>query len=479
MSIWLFVALMTAAATLAALWPLLRKPDKNVPVGGNDLAVYRDQLQEIERDCETGLIGASEAQAARVELSRRLIAAADAAGPREPAQDRKPKGKAARIAAEARRAAEPQRRRLAAAVTLLVLPIGAAGLYLALGSPGLPDQPLAGRIAVAAPNSGEAAAEALARVEAHLEQNPEDGRGWEVIAPVYMRLGRYDDAVRARGNALRLLGATAARQADFGEALVAAANGVVTTEAKAAFDAAIRMDPADVSARYYQGLAAEQDGNQAEAARLWRRLLADAPEAAAWAAAVKRALSRVDPSAAQATSGAKDAAPGADAASGQDVMIRAMVERLAERLQQDGSDVEGWVRLVRAYTVLKDADHARAAVAHARAALASDPDKIRRLDEGLTAIAQDAAAPILKPANGATPEASPSHDPRSMVERLAARLRQDGANLDGWAMLVRSYKALGEPERARAAAADARRALASNAEQLRRLEVMLKGLGLD
>src|SRR5215468_10294439 len=128
------------------------------------------------------------------------------------------------------------RRRAVAIVALVLLPLGATGLYLALGSPLLPDQPLAPRLAAA---RGDQSVDTLiAQVEAHLERNPEDGRGWEVIAPVYLRLGRFDDAVKARRNALRLNGTSAEREAAFGEALVFAANGVVTAEAKAAFERA-------------------------------------------------------------------------------------------------------------------------------------------------------------------------------------------------------------------------------------------------
>ena len=157
----------------------------------------------------------------------------------------------------------------------MVLTFGAGGLYLTLGSPDLPGQPLAARLADAH-GEGNSVEALFRRVEAHLEQHPDDGRGWEVIAPVYMRLGRYEDAAKARANALRLLGPTAQRQADLGEALVALENGTVTAQAKAAFDAAIRLDPGNVSARFYQGIAAEQDGNREEAARIWRALLAEA-----------------------------------------------------------------------------------------------------------------------------------------------------------------------------------------------------------
>src|SRR5712672_1581865 len=318
--LWALIAVMTAAAIMAVLWPLSRRArDLH---SGNDVAVYKDQLEEIGRDQNWGLIAPTEAEAARLEVSRRLIAAADADA----------------------KAEAPSR--------------------------------------AAAPRGGEqSVAELFARVERHLEQNPGDGRGWEVVAPIYMRLGRFDDAVKARGNALRLLGATAERESDLGEALVSLANGVVTADAKTAFDQALKLDPKDVTARFYGGLAAEQDNRPEDAARIWRELAADAPEGAGWLASVQRALARVE-----APAGAAPRAPGGNNVAAvpaqQGDMIRAMVERLAARLRRDGSDVDGWIQLVRSYMVLGEADKARAAVADAHRALEGDADKLRRLDEG-------------------------------------------------------------------------------------------------
>jgi cytochrome c-type biogenesis protein CcmH len=203
-----------------------------------------------------------------------------------------------------------------------------------------------------------------------------------VVAPIYMRLGRFDDAVKARRNALRLLGASAEREADLGEALVSLANGVVTADAKAAFDHALKLDLKDVTARFYSGLAAEQDNRAEDAARIWRELAADAPEGAGWLASVQRALARVEApgTAAPRAPGGNDVAAVPPAQQGD--MIRAMVERLAARLRRDGSDVDGWIQLVRSYMVLGEADKARAAVADAHRALEGDADKLRRLDEG-------------------------------------------------------------------------------------------------
>jgi cytochrome c-type biogenesis protein CcmH len=360
MALWIVLALMTIGAMFAVLWPL-RASVASDGRDDNDVAVYRDQLEEVERDRAAGLIGATEAEAARVEVSRRLLAAGAASSARSAAGD-----------------ASPRPRRWAAAATLVMLPLGAVGLYLAIGSPALPGQPLSARVA-AAHGDNEGVESAFARVEAHLAEHPEDGRGWEVIAPVYLRLGRYDDAVKARANALRLLGATAQRKADLGEAMVAAADGKVTAEAKALFDEAIRLDPTEISARFYQGLAAEQDGSRADAARIWRALIADAPEGARWIEPVRRALARVEPGAAGAAPDPGQSAP----ASAEDKMIRDMVARLAARLRQDGSDVDGWIQLVRSYTVLGQPEQVRTAIADARRALAGDPDKLRRFDDGV------------------------------------------------------------------------------------------------
>jgi cytochrome c-type biogenesis protein CcmH len=364
MALWFPLALMTAAAVFVVLWPLGRA--RLAAATGGDLAVYRDQMRELERDRSAGLIGASEADAARVEISRRLLAAADAQGPAPSAT------------------AAPWRRRFTAVAALVALPLGAVALYLALGFPNLPDQPLAAR------NNGpenRSLASMLAQVEDHLERNPRDGRGWEVLGPVYMRLGRFDDAVRARRNVLRLLGPSAAREGDLGEALAAAANGVVTAEAKGAFDRALALDARDARARFFVGLAAQQDGKENEAAAIWRDLLAQAPADAPWTHVVSQSLARLG------TSSAEAAAPGpsaADVAAAADMsgearakMVRGMVERLAERLARDGSDLDGWVRLVRAYMVLDEPDRARGAAADARRALAGDADKLRRLNAAL------------------------------------------------------------------------------------------------
>ena len=171
MTLWFVFALMTAAAIFAVLWPLGRRGGARND--GSETTVYKDQLAEVDRDLAAGLIGSSEAEAARVEISRRLLAAAD--NQRDPPA-----------------ASNLSLRRLAAILALVGLPIISLAIYLPLGSPRLRDFPLAQRTRT--PDPTQSLDNLVAQVEAHLEKNPTDGRGWNVLAPVLSRLGRYDEA---------------------------------------------------------------------------------------------------------------------------------------------------------------------------------------------------------------------------------------------------------------------------------------------
>lgn len=378
MTLWLAFALMTAAAIFAVLWPLSRR---GAAAGGSDIAVYRDQLDEIVRDRASGLIGEAEAEAARIEVSRRLIAAADAAQAEKSAGDRSPLW----------------RRRVTALTGLLLLPLGAAAIYLALGSPQMAERPPATQGRTLPQDTS--IQNLVSQVEAHLARNPDDARGYEVVAPVYLRLGRFADAVTARRRLLALAGETAERQADLGEALAAAANGVITVEAKAAFDRALTLDPAELKSKYYAGIAAEQDGDKPKAAAIWTDMLKAGPPDAPWVQVVREALTRVGatppvavlpPIAATPGPNATDiAAAGSMSEKDRGDMIRGMVARLADKLKEDGRDLEGWQRLLRAYVVLGERDKANAAAADARKALAGEPDKLRQLGDLIKSMGLD------------------------------------------------------------------------------------------
>jgi cytochrome c-type biogenesis protein CcmH len=364
MALWIIFALMSAAAVGAVLWPLGRRPRD--ARGGSDRLVYQDQLAEVDRDRAAGLIGETEAASAHIEISRRLLAAADS-------ETTSPPVPSAAQAAWLHRAA--------AIAAIVIVPIVALGSYLKLGSPEVPGQSVFVRVNTS-PDS-QTIAGLVSQVEAHLARNPNDGTGWEVVAPFYMRAGRFDDAVVARRKSIALNGNTPARESDLGEALVSAANGVVTDDAKRAFLSAVADDPNDAKARYFVGLADEQDGNRDGAAAKWRAMLENAPHDAPWAEFVRAALARVtgEPEGAKGPSAQDVAAADTMTGAERTEMIQGMVQRLADRLHTDGNDVEGWLRLVRAYTVLGDRDKAKGAAADARRALSSNPGEVKQIDD--------------------------------------------------------------------------------------------------
>jgi cytochrome c-type biogenesis protein CcmH len=360
MTLWFVFALMTVAAIFAVLWPLSRRASDES--GGTEAAVYADQLAEIDRDVAAGLIGPPEAEAARVEIGRRLLSAADN-GRSAPAQS------------------NLRLRRVSAILALVALPIAAVIFYLSLGSPQLGDFPLGQRSRVA--DANQPLDNLVAQVGAHLEKNPTDGRGWNVLAPVLARLGRYDEAIRAYRNSITYNGDSAERRSDLGEALMGSAGGVVTSEAKAEFERAVAQKPDEPKANYFLGLAAEQDGRQVDAAAIWRAMLEKAPAEAPWRPLVQAALVRVGGPNMPALSNDTMTAAKDMSETDRGTMIRGMVDRLATRLKENGDDVEGWLRLVRAYMVMGERDKAVSALTDARQAVANDTERLRQLNEGL------------------------------------------------------------------------------------------------
>ncbi|HLW90121.1 MAG TPA: c-type cytochrome biogenesis protein CcmI [Roseiarcus sp.] len=365
--IWIVFALMTAAAAFCALWPLARK-GRALASQASGVAFYKAQLAEIERDVARGQLPAAEAAGARTEAARRLIAASDSAA----SAKTDPRG-------------ETSRRRAAALLILIGVPLVALALYGRLGSPDQPDEPIVARLSDPAMANDLGAA--VARIEAHLIAHPEDGRGFKVVAPAYMSLARYSDAVRAYGEALRLLGENPDTRANYGEALVAAAGGVVTAEARAAFDRALGEKADLPKARYYVALAVEQDGDKAKAAELYEKLLVDAPPGAPWAQSVRDRLAAIQGPNALAPAAKVDAPPAGEAAAlaaldpaQREAAIRGMVAQLAAKLEAKGDDAEGWLRLIRAYAVLQEPDKAKAALAKAREALVGNDAAKRDLE---------------------------------------------------------------------------------------------------
>lgn len=353
--VWLIFALLTAGAVASVLWPLARGP-RGVDRREASIAVYKAQLAEIERDKEQHDLPSEDVRVAKAEAARRLLAAESIAVPA---------GSSSHL-----------KTWLASSCVAILVPGLSLALYMAVGHPNMPDAPLAARLE-AAPQQMDLAA-AIAKIEAHLKDYPDDGRGYEVLAPVYLHLGRTGDAVNAARSALRLLGESSARMTLYGETLVAAADGVVTAEAREIFEAAAAKDASAAKPRFFLGLAAEQAGDKARAAEIWSKLVADAPPGAPWAKVLRERMAALAARPGEGSTGLA-ARSGAPPQAGQMEVIRAMVERLASRLAQDGHDLEGWLRLIRSYTVLQEPSKARSALNEAKRSLADDKDALIRI----------------------------------------------------------------------------------------------------
>jgi cytochrome c-type biogenesis protein CcmH len=380
--IWVIFAALTASVLYVLLRPLMTGRAEEGSRAAFDATVYRDQLKEVESDRDRGLIGDADAEAARLEIARRLLAA-----------DAEERGSAD---AEAKR---PER--WVAVALAVMLPLLALGLYLHYGSPQLPDQPLLARLED--PSHSQDLQVLVAKVEARLREHPEEGEGWEVIAPVYMSWRRYADAAEAFRQTIRLLGESPKRLAGYGQALVLANNGVVTEDARKALERALVLDPKLIEPRLLLTIAKEQDGQFAAAVEGWRGMLANAPQDAPWRKLVEERLAQDEARlAGKPVPGAPVASgpqePGAMAQGGggptqdqvgaaqqmspadRQAMIETMVQRLADRLAQNSDDLPGWLKLVRAYSVLDRKDEAVKALVRAKTAFSGNAEAIQQLD---------------------------------------------------------------------------------------------------
>ena len=355
--IWVVFATMTGAAVLAFLWPLAgkRPAASRLEIETN---LYHAEVSDIERDMKRGLMTPADGEAAKAEAARRLLAATAA----EPA----PSGR--------------HGAKVASLVVILAVPILTVGLYLRLGAPDYGDLPLQARLQAQPSNMDMAAA--LARIEDHLAKEPDDARGWEVMAQVYSRLERPGDAVKAYRNLMRLQGASPDLLMALGQSLVFADQGRVNEEAVGAFEKVLVAEPDRMEPRFYLALAAEQKGDKDKALEGYGKLLADAPADAPFAPMVRERIAKLggEAPAQAAPAPSQGAAIAAMAPAERETAIRGMVEGLAARLAANGGTLDEWSRLVRAYTVLREPEKARAALGEARKALGANASALEALD---------------------------------------------------------------------------------------------------
>ncbi|MBT4464279.1 MAG: c-type cytochrome biogenesis protein CcmI [Rhodospirillaceae bacterium] len=382
LQLWLVMAALSIAVLLYILMPLIRpRGGANAAREAYDINVYKDQLKEVERDLERGLLGDDAAEAARMEIKRRLLAA-DAAVSKKV---KTPEAKSGMV--------------LIVALAVFV-PVGAVLMYLDLGSPNAPDQPLAERTASAPAMSQEetkrrtSLANAVASLVEKLKENPGDVRGWTLLGRSHASMEQYGKSAGAYGKAYELSDGDPKIGVSYAEAMAFDARTMIPQKAVEVLGAVLLRDPNDPKARYYMALAKAQKGDGEGAMRDWVNLAVTSGADDPWMGLVNQQIeraaekfglnpadfmptqsaptfqrpfpqSRPQPSMQSGPSRADMDAAAQMTDEQRQQMIQSMVDGLAERLRKNPDDKQGWLRLERAYRVLGDAAKADDAAARA------------------------------------------------------------------------------------------------------------------
>jgi cytochrome c-type biogenesis protein CcmH len=451
MGLWLAIGAMTLLAVGLVVAPLVRRGGPAAGRRDYDLRVYRAQLAELARERERGVLGDPEADAARLEVERRMLAA--------DAVDRQ-----TRAAPSA-----GGRNWVSAAVLLIALPALAWALYSQLGSPSQSAAPFASRAAERAQRAGGQATQPpvetmIARLEEQQARSPDDPDASLRLGQAYALAGQFERAAVTYRAAIARHPEVGALHSALGEALVMSSGGIVGQEAGGAFKQTLELDPGDPRARFYTGLAQLQGGERQAALDTWVGLIEDTPGDAPWLPDLR------EQAAALATDLGLDPAralpPGPPA--GATAADRAAAARLEAQLEEHPKDYEGWIRLARAWARLGDEARARDALAHGAQAYPGAPFVQQQLQAAATELgleskdgARARGGPTAEQMEAAetTPPKQRQEMIRGMVDGLAARLEHQPDDIEGWRMLGRSWAVLGDPAKSAEAYAQVARRL--------------------
>ncbi len=377
MILWIVLTTMTAAVAVLLTVPVVRAYDR--PRGAaTNIAILKEQLSTIDRELADGTTTTEQAERARTEINRRIIAEG-------------------RVTDAPSRQLNSRVLPWVAVGVAAVVALGATGLYSRLGRPDLaaPHAPAANTA-----DSGQHpiadVASMIGQLEAKLAQQPNDAEGWRMLGWSYLAVGRAPDSVRAYTRAVTLDPTNASYRSAQGDAIVQAANGQVTPEALEAFRASLKIDPTDQRSRYYLALYEDQQGQHDRAMADWIALIKGAPADAPWLGQVRDFVERVardrhidiskqlgeisqPPPVAQGPTPEQVQQAQQMSPAEREAMIRSMVEKLAADLKANPRNEAGWVQIMRARMVLGDAPAASAAYRDAQKAFADSPSTLASL----------------------------------------------------------------------------------------------------
>jgi cytochrome c-type biogenesis protein CcmH len=420
MMLWLILTIMTSVAAVLLSAPFIRRFDHPPAETAGDIEVYCDQLKEVENELRHGLIDDAQAAAARIEIKKQALAADTTR------QSYLPK-------------LSQNERSFAMVCVAAIVVFGSVALYAITGNPDVPsvrDFARAQRksfanaegssnleAAGAQTSASESARrlrpqaglpsveEMIDRLVARLARNPKDAEGWRTLGWSYASTGRFSEAAEAYAKAIDLSPDVAEIRSARVEALVGAAEGNVTSDARKAIEETLKLDPKDARARFFKGLAKEQEGDKVSALTDWVELLNDASSDEPWVSDLRNRIAELERSlgvdfgadpwnsksasagllietlkAQGGTRAAIDKRPSEDDVQSaqamrpaeRSAMIRVMVDGLASRLEHSPRDADGWIKLIRSRVVLGERDLARQALRRGLEVFADDaPERDR------------------------------------------------------------------------------------------------------
>lgn len=367
MEFWIFVSVFAIVVALVALWSVSRtisgeKVRTPVDSVSSDIEIYKNQLGEIDADLKRGLIDEESAQEARLELSRNILAA------------EKEVSKSTFVGNRS------FAMRVIISLGILFVPIVTIGVYALTGNPSVESHPFS-ELMDANPAT-LSPSETLVRTEALFARNPENGKLADELSSAYLVAGRFQDAVNTYVEALRLNGDSAPRLVGYGMALAGYNGGTINDDALKSFEKAAKLAPDDFYPRLFIAEASRQAGKPKEAADGLQEFLDRSPKNSPWRPRVEELIGQLREQAAtpqqlpssdakdgdvtKNANAAKEANAGKDGSAAMEgvspEMIGQMVNGLAERLQKQPDDLDGWKMLVHSWLVLKDKEKARAAL---------------------------------------------------------------------------------------------------------------------
>ena len=513
MTLWFMMMILCSAAAVAVSFPLIRRYEAR-DGAAEEAAVYQDQIKEVDRDLIAGTIAEPEAKVAKAEIERRLEAVAKDRVPSQPLPN------SWRLVA------------LAASAGLLIL--GGINLYAYMGEPNMPSaipprpmqqaavqqqtQPAqqaqandAGQGAAATPNQVDVM---IGKLKDKLTADPNNAEGWRMLGWAFFNTQHWQESADAYAKALALDPNNVDYKSALAESIIQAAQGVVTPKAQELIADVLLKAPKDLRARFYDALGHEQSGDQQGALDRWSALLADAPADAAWRDDVKQRVADLGKAMGKDVSSllkvapppAATAAPQA-AAPEKDAMVAGMIAKLAQKLEANPKDRDGWAMMIRSLIVTGDKKGADEALAKAldifkddtstqdglKQIAAEATQKMAAKATGGDANAAGGAVSSALPAGSAAPQISadqqaavlamPAQDQQvmiqGMVQKLSDRLKDNPKDMDGWVRLMRAYQVLKDADKAKGALSDSLKAFDGDQASIDKLKAAATELGIN